>query len=146
MITDPVAAFAETIADLQREIEALQQKASRSAFTTWANVTLASANWSGTIQWRRSAGWVELRGTATRTTSSFAAGGDFIELDTNGIPEPSANYRPQGFAEVAAATPDLVALGWFIDVSTHNLRTTTATHNLAIGDQIHTGGMWWPIG
>lgn len=112
----------------------------------WQDITLASGNWtnSPTAQWRYIAGRIELRGAVTRTTSSFAAGGTLFNLGTGNPPEPERDYRLLCGAQVAAETPDASTIYMFVDTSTGTFRSSTSTHNLAIGDAIFLDGIWWP--
>ena len=144
MITDPVAAFAETIADLQREIEALQQKASRPSYTAWTALALASGAWAGTGYWRHNAGRVELRGSLVRTTSTFAAGATLFGLTGNAIPEPPVNAQVISGAAIAAQAPIGTSMLWVVDISTHVFRSSSTTHAPAVGDTVILDGIWWP--
>lgn len=112
----------------------------------WQDITLASGNWtnSPTAQWRYIAGRIELRGAVTRTTYNFAAGGTLFNLGTGNPPEPERDYRLLCGAQVAAETPDASTIYMFVDTSTGTFRSSTSTHNLAIGDAIFLDGIWWP--
>lgn len=110
----------------------------------WANISLSSGNWTldQQPQWRYNAGRVELRGWATRTSSTFTAGATLFATGGSNPPVPAQTYRVIGGVVIAAATPDAQAQRWIIDAA---FASSSAGWAIAVGDSVSFDGIWWPI-
>jgi len=109
--------------------------------TDWTDVTLASGNWTTneTVRWRQEGYRVFLRGTITRTTSTFGATGVFFGLDTT---EPYDNPPSPAFGSrmvanyIDGTSGSSISIFVYADVGADTFRTTTAGPALVVGTQI----------